>query len=385
MTYNPEIWRDEFPHLLENAVYLNHAAISPLPKGTSDLVKNSLHLRQTKQIDDFEIIEMMVDKTRLQIAQLIGAKNIDQIAFVSNTTQGLNIIANGLPFHENDEILLHPDEFPTNVYPWLNQISRKVKLKFLPKDNGRLKADTIAQHITPKTRVVALSYIQFISGFKADLKAITNHCKDRDIFVVVDGIQGAGVVPVDVQETGIDAFCTGGHKWLMSPQGIGFMYLSDRLKDILRQTELGWLSVQEPWDFFNYEQDLKKSASRFETGMPNIPGIYGLCGSLNLLLRVGVHNIHAHVMKLGNELSRSLEENGFQVYTDLDSNHRSGITSFYLPENMSEEYVLKCFSDEKIFVSVRDKMIRFSPHLYNTKFDIERAAEVAIALKTVRV
>jgi selenocysteine lyase/cysteine desulfurase len=381
--FNPEIWRDEFPHTNENSVYLNHAAISPLPKGTTDLVKRSLKMRQSGSVEDFQKDDLMMEKTRILASKLINAPSIHQIAFIPNTSHGLNIIANGIPLKENDEILLHPFEFPTNVYPWMNQVKRKVKLKFLPENDGRLPLHIVEQHITPRTRIFALSAVQFISGFKADLKAITTLCHKHGIFVVVDGIQAAGCVPIDVKDSGIDAFCAGGHKWMMCPQGVGFLYLSERLLTTLTQTELGWLSVKEPWDFFNFSQEIKRSASRFECGMANVPGLYGMCGSLDLLLKVNPNNAFEHIKKLGNIIAKELTEVGFELYTDITDVHRSGITTFTLPKYFDETELLNTLSSEKIYISVRNHKLRFSPHFYNTEADVYMATDTVKNVFTV--
>lgn len=385
MNYNPENWRGEFAHIKEGSVYVNHAAISPFPKRTVEQVNKSLNMRRTGKIESFESDELVMEKTRYLAAKLIGAASEDQIAFISNTTHGLNIIANGFPFRAKDEILLHPQEFPTNVYPWLNQIGRNVGIRFLPDLDGRLPAEVVEQHITDKTRLISLSAVQFISGYKADLKTITELCHKKGIYVIVDGIQAAGVVPIDVQDSGIDAFCTGGHKWLMSPQGTGFMYIRDELKNMLRQTELGWLSVEEPWDFFNWKQALKTSAQRFECGMPNTPGLYGMCASLDLLLKANPALIYEHVVKLGNRLADKLTEAGFELYTDLAGEHRSGITTFHLPEGSTETSILEAFAKEKVYVSVRNKLLRFSPHFYSSDYDIAKAAETAVMVAPAHV
>jgi len=373
--FNAENWRNEFLHIEDRSVYLNHAAISPLPKSTTQLIQHCFTMRQSDSVDDFATIDLMIEKTRDLIAALIHASSLNQIAFIPNTSHGLNIIANGIPMRENDEILLHPFEFPTNVYPWMNQIKRKVKLKFLPENNGRLPLDVIEAHLSHKTKIFALSAVQFISGYKADLKAITELCHSRGIYVIVDGIQAAGCVPIDVQDSGIDALCTGGHKWLMCPQGIGFMYLSDRLSDTLLQTELGWLSVKEPWDFFNYTQDLKKSASRFECGMLNIPGIYGMCASLKLFLKAEPAKYFEHIRNLGDIIAKELTDAGFELYSDPNPHHRSGITTFNIPKQLDENEFLNHLSQEKVYVSVRDHKLRFSPHFYNTEAEIYHAVE----------
>lgn len=380
--FNPDNWRHEFTHLQEQSIYLNHAAITPLPKSTIASAKQCFDIRQSYAVDDFEMIDAIIEETRDIVTTFINAPNKRNIAFIPNTSHGLNIVANGIPMGENDEILLHPYEFPTNVYPWMNQTKRKAKLSFLPDNGGRLPLEVIEQRITPKTKVLALSAVQFISGFKADLKAITQLCRNRGIFVVVDGIQAAGCSPIDVQDTGIDALCAGGHKWLMCPQGIGFLYLSDRLLDSIKDHDLGWLSVREPWDFFNYTQDLKTSASRFECGMLNIPGIFGMRSSLALLLQANPIHYFQHIQKLGDIIIQALTELGLKVYSDIQPKYRSGITTFDIPSNLDEHELLNKLAKHKVFVSVRNNKLRFSPHFYNTETEIYQAIDtVTYALK----
>ncbi len=371
MKYSPEKWRDEFPFCQKDTFYLNHSAISPLPVRTVKAVEGSLANRTSAPVESFEKDDEAIEQTRSLAARLINAPSPDDITFISNTTHGLNIIANGFPFKDEDEILLHPMEFPTNAYPWLNLKEQGVNVRFMADENGTVRIENLLKHLSPKTKIVALSMVQFISGYLADVKEICRICHDRGIFVVVDGIQAAGCVPINVQESGVDAFCAGGHKWLMSPQGTGFLYMTPKFRDMLTLVQAGWLSVEEPWDFFNRSQKIKSCGRKFENGMPNVPGLYGLGASISLLLVVGQKEAYQHICKLGNMLAEEVTKCGFTLYSDISNECRSGITTFKLPDGTDPDIFLNGLATENVFISVRGGNIRFSPHFYNTVSDIE--------------
>lgn len=369
--FSAKKWRDEFPFCLKENYYLNHAAISPLPARTIKAVEKSLSNRTDAPVESFEKDDEAIEQTRSLAARLINAPSPDDITFISNTTHGLNIIANGFPFEKGDEILLHPMEFPTNVYPWLNLKDQGVNVRFMADENGTVSIENLLKHLSPKTKMVALSMVQFISGYLADIKEICRICHGRGIYVVVDGIQAAGCVPIDVQESGVDALCAGGHKWLMSPQGTGFLYMTPEFRDMLTLAQAGWLSVEEPWDFFNRNQKIKTCGRKFENGMPNVPGLYGLGASLSLILEAGPAGMFKHISSLGDILAEGLTRHGFTLYTDISNECRSGITTFRLPDRINPDAFLNRLFSVNVFISVRDGYIRFSPHFYNTVSDIE--------------
>lgn len=189
-----------------------------------------------------------IEKLRTLLAKLIRTDS-SRIALIYNTSHGLNIIASGLEWKEGDEILISEGEFPANVYPFFNLRRLGVKVKILPTSSGDLEPDTLLSAITQKTKMLSVNFVEFLSGYKAVLKTIGEICQGHRIIFVVDAIHGLGAIPLDVINRSIDALACGGHKWLMFPQGIGFLYIIKELQDKIRQSHLRWMSVEDPEDF----------------------------------------------------------------------------------------------------------------------------------------
>ena len=207
------------------------------------------------------------------LARFLGAASPDFLTLTTNTTHGLNTIASGLPWREGDRVLLNRMEFPANIYPFLNLERFGVGVDWAESVDGRLPLETVAAKVTPATRLVSISFVQFLNGYKADLAALGAFCRGRGIWLVVDGIQGLGAVPFDLAETPVDALAAGGAKWLMWPMGTGFLYLSPKMLDAVQPAHAGWLGVQDAWNFRDYELKFLDTAERFEGGTLNWMGL----------------------------------------------------------------------------------------------------------------
>ncbi|MFW6348538.1 MAG: aminotransferase class V-fold PLP-dependent enzyme [Cyclonatronaceae bacterium] len=376
--FRPGRYHHVFPHVAEGSIYMNHAALGPIPTVVMQAVRRALENRQTGAIDSFEQELPVLSETREQLSRLIGAEGGHQIAYMHNTTTALNMIAGGLDFSEGDEVLLFEEEFPSNVYPWLTQRRRGLRPRFIPSQHGGFSLDDIAARITPKTRVLALSAVQFLSGFRAPLPEICELCHQHGVLVVADGIQASGIAPVNVARSGVDAYCSGAHKWLLSPQGIGFMYLNDGLRDRLQLTGKGWLSVEDIWDLFNFEQENYADMKRFEGGTYNIPAVFGLNQSLKLLDEIGIARIRRHVLGLHHIIEKPLREAGCRLYGSEDDAFRAGIITFDLPESVAVDEVQRALERERVYASVRNQKLRFSPFFYTTADQAERAASAVL-------
>ncbi len=369
-------FRAQFPHAERGIRYVNHAAQSPLARDTVAAINEHLTERHNGTMMTYERDMEVIAECRERIRSLINAAEARQIAFAANTSEGLNRVTSGLDWHPGDEIILNSIEFPSNVQPYRKLEPLGVRCIFVDAADGTIPVERIEAAITSRTRMVAISAVQFLSGWHADMEAIGRLCRERNIWFVVDGIQAAGVTPVDVQRWQADAFATGGLKWLMAPMGIGFLYLSDRLCERLKTPDPGWLSVEEPWDLLRYDQPLRTDATRYEAGVANIPGIYGLNASIGILLDTGIERIFGQVRRLTAHLregirSNGLEAKGLRSFTSQDRSRLSGILTYCLPESIDHDALEAAFRSEGIFVSIRDKKLRFSPHGYNTEEEIE--------------
>ncbi len=366
---NTENYRPLFSHITDNCTYLNHAAISPLSQNVIEKIQQYLHNRSVKSIDNFEKMEEHFIQTKQKLARLLGT-DTERIAFVDNTSNGLNILANGLQWKSGDRVLLNSMEFPSNVYPFLNLKRHGVEVDFIEPDNHTIPLEKIITAVTPQTRVISISHVQYLNGFLTDLEALGSFCRENGIILSVDVIQSAGAVPIDVDTMKIDFLASGSHKWLMAPEGIGFVYVTEELQNKIQQAYVGWTSVS---NFFERMRDFKleldPTARRYENGVLNSAGIIGLGASLDTLLDAGIENIHEHILDLTDYLIALLDERGIEYITPGDRTERSGIVSFKPADTGA---LIGIMNARKVHTAVRGDCVRVSPHFYNTEEEIDK-------------
>lgn len=367
--YNLPLYRSWFPHLATGTVWLNHAATSPLSTRVNDALARYLAGRTMGPIDMFVPLLQTVLQTKTNLGTLINS-SVDRIGFVMNTSDGLNILAEGLTWKSGDRILLNDSEFPSNVVPFLNLRRLGVEIDFIKTDNGAVIPTDVERMLTPRTRILSLSFVQFLSGYKPDLYAIGDICKQRGIIFSVDAIQGLGAAPLDVKAMNIDFLSCGGTKWLMGCLGLGFIFLTKELQDQLQQPFMGWTSNKDFFsDFFHYRIDPDSSARRFENGTQNYLGITALHASTSTLLDVGIENIRAHLFTLTDRLVEIGDAIGLTLITPRDRSHRAGIVTFTANDS---ERIFRELSQQKVIVSLREDMLRVAPHFYSSLEDIEK-------------
>ncbi len=362
-----EKYRELFPHLPEK-VYLNHAAISPMNLRTRAALDQFFDNRLDKDIEYWPIAIDQKQRLYQQIGQLINAP-AENIALVPNTSAGLNVLALGLDWKAGDRILLNNFEFPSNIYPFVNLRRFGVEIDFVEHRDGALHLEDIKAKITPRTRLLAISFVEFMNGFKNDLVSLGKICRENNILFSVDAIQGLGALSMDMGTMGIDFLSTSGHKWLMWPAGIGFIYISPNIFDSIYPAQAGWLSVEVPWDFFNYEQKFAPTAQRFEPGTVNTTGIIAANTSLEMMLEIGPSSIEEKILQNTNYLIGNLQDTGIRLFTKTGPANKSGIVSFYYDK---AEALFEHLKSRDIFVSLREGRIRISPHFYNNFEDIDR-------------
>ncbi len=365
---NPERFRQDFPHIDAGLVYLNHAAVSPISRRVRQAIEQYMDACQVTNIEYWP--QAMEEKNQLkaEIGQLLNLTP-ESIAIVPNTSTGLNILAQGLKWQPGDRIILNTFEFPANVYPFLNLERQGVIVDFVPHRNGCILVEDLARAITPRTRLLAISFVEFLNGFKNDLYAIGELCRQHNIWFAVDGIQGIGVQTLDITRAGIDFLAVGGQKWLMWPLGTAFIWVSERLFPHLHPAFLGWLSVEDSWNFFDYNPALLPDAGRFEPGTLNIMGIVGARAALTYFLELGVETIERHLLALTDYLVAGLEELGFSILSDRNPSHKSQIVTF---EAKDGQALWEYLNQNGIRVSLREGNIRVSPHFYNSREDIDQ-------------
>jgi cysteine desulfurase/selenocysteine lyase len=361
--------RGEFP-ITDRAVYLNHAAIGPIPRRSQRAMAEAAEEYLTLDRSGWADREQYV---RARSAALISARP-DQIAFIKNTSEGLSLAANGIAWRAGDNVIVPAGDFPSVVYPWLNLGGHGVETRLIEARDERILLDDIRAAIDGRTRAIAISTVQFKTGFRCDLAAIGDLCRTHDLLFVVDGIQSLGALGCDVQRCGIDVLAADAHKWLMGPQGIGIFYCSDRALERLAVRAVGWLSVREPFQFLP-QIDLLPDARRFEPGSQNSIGIFGLGGTLDLILELGISAIEARVLALTDRLCDGLTHQGYHVRSPRGDGESSGIIIFD-SETHSTDDIFQRLAAENVIVSVRGGGIRVSPHYYNTEAEIAQLLDL---------
>jgi cysteine desulfurase/selenocysteine lyase len=364
----------EFP-VTKNLIYLNHAGVSPIPvRAATGGVKQ---LREYLSYGAYNPRgwKDISDRGRWLFAKLIGSSP-EEVAFVKNTSEGISFIAGGFPWVEGTNVVTTTYEFPSNLYPWLALREKGVEVRMVAPEEGRVPAEKIFDAVDSNTTLISISSVEFINGFRHDLARVGDYCRKRDIYFFVDAIQSLGVIPMDVEEYNIDFLAADGHKWLLSIEGIGCLFVSRRVIDMIRPIEYGWHSVKGRFDFERIDFTLDETAKKFEPGSFNVLSIAVLNNSLELIHDLGVHALWKRIKELGDYLFRKIEPS-WKVITPLAEMERSGIFTFIIP-GVDPQALWKKLLEKKVVVSPRGGGIRVSPHFYNT-FD-----EIDLFLERVR-
>src|SRR5207253_3694897 len=277
--------RNEMP-VVRHWAYFDHAAVAPITAAA----QRTMNDWAADSAENGELHEpnwlRCVEDVRRDFGRLLNADPLD-LAFIKNTSEGISFVAEGYPWRSGDNMITAAEEYPANVYPWLNLAARGVEVRMVPSRGPRIAVDDVRERMDACTRLVSLSFVEFSSGFRNDLDAIGSLCRERGVHFFVDAIQGLGVLPLDVQRTPVDFLAADGHKWLLGPGGAGIFFIRSDLVDFLHAASIGWSSVVSYLNFAKIDFRLKPHAGRWEGGTLNIPGILGLGASLRLLLDLG--------------------------------------------------------------------------------------------------
>jgi selenocysteine lyase/cysteine desulfurase len=360
-------YRSEFP-VTEKYIYLDHSGVAPASLRVKNAVEKFLAESAEGGAFHYPAWTQRIVEVRRACARLVNAETAE-IAFVKSTSHGLSIVAQGLDWRPGDNLLVYEKEFPSNIFPWLDLERKGVTVRFIPSRNGRIEIDDIERLIDGKTRLLAISAVQFINGFRIDLKRVGELCKRKSILLCVDAIQSLGAIPVDVKEFHIDFLSADAHKWLLGPEGIGIFYCRLDLAERLHPPLIGWKCVQKELEFERPVFCLKTDALRFEEGSTNLLGTFGLGAAVDLLLEVGVENVKERVLELGDFIISEAERRGFAVLTPERREERGGNVTF--TGNFDPAKVRDRLRDRGIMVNVRGGGLRVSPHFYNTEAELE--------------
>ena len=365
-----------FP-IAKEKIFLGHAAVTALPQCAAEAMAQYAHSSSKDHQEFPEFIETMNDTRRLA-ADLIGAK-ASEIALLGPTSLGLSLFANGIDWRAGDEVLCYQDDYPANVYPWVELQRKGVKTKFLePEESGTITPELVESSIGPATRLVALASCHYLTGYRINIDAIGKMLKERGILFALDGIQTCGAFPTSIKN--VDFMSCDAHKWLLGPMAIGIVYVKQENFEMLRPTLLGAWNVHSP-DYITQEKiKFHPTARRYEPGVLNASGIVGFKAVLELINEFGMKNISSQLLKLKSHLINKLESLGFSINGPKIGHNASSITTF----KPSEENALAIFNKltkAGIICSCRkdrsgEQFLRFSPHFYNTETEIDRAIEI---------
>ncbi len=377
MLPNHDEIRSQFP-FTEKIIYFDAAHFTPYP------------LRSVKKLNEF-INNFTTDFLNLSLVNLNQSRelrntcgrllncNAEDIILTSNTTHGINIFANGIQLPPDDNnVAMLDSEFPAVVYPWLNQEKLgKVTVMLIPSDKGYANEALIKRTLMDfNIRVFTISLVQFL-GYRHSIRNIAEFCRKRNIFLVVDAIQATGVCPVDVQGMGIDFLSTGNQKWLMSPAGLGFTYISKKYREIIKPTYAGTTNVNFNFEnFLDYKLDFKNSGEAYENSTLNTLGMIGTVEVLKYFLELGIENIFNHIIDIQDKIISLLNKNIYKIESDLSAEHRSNIMILSHVNSSCNKDVQKYAEEKKIYLALREGFLRISPHIYNNYKDAQTLAEV---------
>lgn len=363
-----ERYADQFP-VRQRLTYLNHAAVAPLCKPAADAMKHladdclnygSLHYGEWMAV---------YDGLRKSAARLIGAEP-GEIALVKNTSEGILTVALGLDWRPTDRVVAFREEFPANYFPWKRLEQKGIAVTWLSVTDPLERIEEACRG----ARLLAISFVQFLSGYRAPVHEIGEICHRNQCIFLVDAIQGLGAFPIDVRADQIDALAADGHKWLLGPEGCAILYINQALQDRVEPVEFGWTNVEKYSDYASRDMALRRDAGRYEPGTLNTIGCFGLKAAIDFLLEVGVGEIAPVIRNLTDKLAAGVQARGYELFRERTPETASGIVSFRKAALPAEDVVRK-LKARGIMTAPRAGWVRTSPHFYISPEDIDRMLE----------
>ncbi len=375
MSLDLDRYRSEFP-VTQRWIYCNHAAVAPLSSRVAEAIRGIVADLNEYGAVHWKSWGKTVHHTRQLVAQLIHC-DADEIGFVKNTSDGLSVLANGLDWRWGDRVVCIAGEFPSNVYPWLALRTLGVEWVTAPERQGRVDLNEIERRLDSRTRVLTVSYVQYLSGFRIDLEALGEMCHRKGIIFCVDAIQGMGAFEIDTVRQKIDFLSADAHKWMLGPEGIGVVFVSQRILERVTPRVLGWMSVENYWDFDRLELKFRHGALRYECGSLNTVGIHGLAAAVELLLEVGIENISRKILETTAHLCRGLEAKGYNILSSRQEEEASGIVSFSANDRgLNVHDIHRRLEEARVSTAVRKGYVRVSPHFYNSISEMDQLLDL---------
>src|SRR5579862_328566 len=358
-------YREQFP-VCEHLVYLNHAAGAPLCRAAADAMKHQVDDNLLYGSTHYAEWTAAHEGLRAGAARMIGA-NPSEIAIVKNTTEGVITVSEGFDWRPGDKVVAFNEEFPANYYPWQLLERKGVRVEWLSEFNSLEKIDAAARG----ARMMSISFVQYLSGYRADMDAIGEICQRHGCFLFVDAIQGLGVFPMDVRKSNIAALSADGYKWLVGPEGCGVLYIRPDLQEHVQPIEFGYKNVTKYTDYGTRNLTLRDDAARYECGTLNTPGCYGLRASIEFLLDVGIPRIAAAVQALGDRIDAGVRAKGYQTMRPRAPESAAGIVTFRR-DGVDTAALFAQLRSQHFATAMRSGWLRASPHFYISPEEIDR-------------
>ncbi len=367
-----ELWNTyagEFP-VRQSLIYLNHAAVGPLSRRAAGamhgLIDDALSFGSIR----YQTWMSAYERLREAGAKLINADN-SEIAIVKNTSEGISMVAAGMKWKRGDVVVAFREEFPSNFYPWKRLEPMGVEVRWLSVSDSLEKIDGACRG----ARLLAISFVQYLSGHRVDLNAIGEICERRGTIFFVDAIQGMGAFPLDVKAAKIHALAADGHKWMLGPEGCGILYVRRDFQDQVEPVEFGWTNTAQYFDYSSRDMTLRPDAGRYECGTLNTVGCFGLAASLEFLLEVGIERIAPAVRSRADQIYDGVRRLGFETLTERTPATGAGIVSFR-KAGVESMLIVRKLKDANISVASRQGWVRAAPHFYISPADVEQVLDV---------
>lgn len=357
-------YRDEFP-TLDEVTYLNTCSLGCISERSTSAAREFESIWRRRGASAwYDVWWDKIEQLRAQYADVIGA-DPEEVAWLPNVSVGLNSLGLALDVGERDEVVVSDMDFPTQVYPWTTRDDVTVRWADAP-DSVEVPVETYAEQISERTQLVATSRVFFTSGYIVDVEAVAERAHDAGALMVVDDYQGTGQVPIDVQETGIDAMLGGSLKWLLGGIGSCFLYVREGLHDQLEPGVVGWFGNEQMFDFDPHDFTFRPNARRFETGEINLPSVYYASAGLEIVQEIGPKRLREATLDRATDLIERLDDAGFELALPDDPDRRTGIV---MVEMADAPDAVEYLAERDIVVDHRPGRLRISPYFYNTHED----------------
>jgi cysteine desulfurase/selenocysteine lyase len=363
--------------LQQDLIHLNHAAVAPWPRCAREAVE--AFAKENTSQGSLHYPEWVKTETELRqfLAQLIKAKEADDIALLKNTSEALSVVAHGLEWQSGDNIVISDQEFPSNRIVWESLQNRGVEVRQVNLASASSPEQALMQVCDARTRLLAISSVQYASGLRVDLTVLGRFCRDQSILFCIDAIQSIGALEMDVEAVHADFVMADGHKWMLGPEGLALFYSHKATRDRLNLHQFGWHMVEHHEDFDRKDWQIATSARRFECGSPNMLGIHALHASVKLLLATGMSKIQQAVLANSETLFALIKDTtNLECITDMTPGRYGGIVVFR-HKDIPSAHLYRYLMQRRVLCALRGGGVRFSPHFYTPHEHLQQAIKLA--------